>query len=232
MALASSSRAADADAAFQSASPVEELRGGVSRPEDFQRFVEGSRARRGDIDAPRADARRDGLGPGIRPSLNRTQAAPRRAASIPPAPAAGGREAPLDRFTPAADLTTRGLTAVFGLGLLLVAAGMLGTTIESSPKPEPLVEVPPSLPGPIALRTPEPPPARYASAPADSHFIDTRMPVRTWRAITWPEQRLIERWDSSREKSLGLASLSEWLDAKGNGEGVDIPALKAKLSRA
>jgi hypothetical protein len=57
------------------------------------------------------------------------------------------------------------------------------------------------------------------------------MPCSTWRAISLPEQQLIERWDRSREKDLGLASLDEWLDAVGDAGSVDISRLKAKLHR-
>jgi hypothetical protein len=57
------------------------------------------------------------------------------------------------------------------------------------------------------------------------------MPVATWRAVSLREQQLIEGWDASREKALGLASLTDWLGAKRRVEGVDIPLLQAKLRR-
>jgi hypothetical protein len=57
------------------------------------------------------------------------------------------------------------------------------------------------------------------------------MPVSTWRAISWREQRLIEKWDASPEKATGKASFEEWLDAQGSVESVDAAMLKAKLCR-
>lgn len=66
---------------------------------------------------------------------------------------------------------------------------------------------------------------------AQETFIDIRMPVSTWRAISWREQRLIDIWDASPEKALGQASFEEWLDAQGNVEGVDLAMLNTKLSR-
>ncbi|MFX8554363.1 hypothetical protein ABTM01_19560, partial [Acinetobacter baumannii] len=53
-----------------------------------------------------------------------------------------------------------------------------------------------------------PPPAAPPATPArlDEPFVDTRMPVATWRAIARGEQALIERWDASREKAEGRAS--------------------------
>lgn len=62
-------------------------------------------------------------------------------------------------------------------------------------------------------------------------FVDARMPVGTWRAISQREQALIESWNLSREKALGLASLEQWLDAH-PAAGVDAAALKTKLARA
>jgi hypothetical protein len=132
------------------------------------------------------------------------------------------------------DLALRNSIAVFGLGLVLIAASMLERPLEAAPRPEPLGEVQPPLAVPTAARASEPAlaPTRLANALAEPSFIDTRMPVSTWRAISRQEQKLIERWDSSPEKSLGLASLTEWLDANGRVDGVDLTLLKSKLYRA
>lgn len=97
-------------------------------------------------------------------------------------------------------------------------------------------------PAPVALETHAPaaeiaaeefaavettsPPVRLAEP-----FIDTRMPVSTWRAISRHEQALIESWDHSREKALGKASFEQWLDRHPTA-GVDVAGLKAKLARA
>ena len=97
-------------------------------------------------------------------------------------------------------------------------------------------------PAPVSAQRPslqkQPPPrprspvARTEAAPeAPAAFVDTRMPVGTWRAISLGEQRLIEAWDRSPEKARGQASLEEWLTSKGGAPGVDIERLKAKLRR-
>lgn len=87
----------------------------------------------------------------------------------------------------------------------------------------------PALPMPTAspFIAESPAPALRVAEP----FIDARMPVGTWRAISQREQALIESWDLSREKALGLASLEQWLDAH-PAAGVDVAALKSKLARA
>jgi hypothetical protein len=73
-------------------------------------------------------------------------------------------------------------------------------------------------------------PARPAARLAEP-FVDTRMPVGTWRAISWQEQAVIESWARSREKALGQASLEQWID-RHPAAGVDAGGLKAKLARA
>jgi hypothetical protein len=73
--------------------------------------------------------------------------------------------------------------------------------------------------------------AAFEAPRAPEPFIDTRMPVSTWRAISRQEQALIESWDRSREKALGRASLEQWLD-RHPVANVDIAGLKAKLLRA
>jgi hypothetical protein len=238
LALASSSRAAESKPreASQPPSPIEELPSDISRPENFSRFVEGSRAKQGDIDAPRASARGgEGRGPSAPLSLSRSQAGPRLEGKFVPAspsataaPLAAARKP--SAWTP--ELPVMKLAAVAGLGFMLIAGSMLGTPFDSRPAPEQLGEGLPPVSVRPAVRAPEASwgPEREES-PSREPFIDTRMPVATWRAVSLPEQRLIEGWDASREKALGLASLADWLGAKGRVDGVDIPLLQAKLRR-
>lgn len=234
--LAPSSRAAGSDSGEgrRPSRAVEDLGGDIGRPDDFKRFVEGSRAKRSDVDAPRAVAPGDERGPlaPLRLSRPRTGLRP-EGAPIPPTAAAEGRRTAARRIVWTPDLAARKLAAVLGLGFMLVAAGMLETPVDSAAEPEAswAAPLPRSRPSPLPPPEPGLAPSRFANALADPIFIDTRMPVPTWRAISQREQRLIERWDASREKSLGLASLAEWIDAKGGVEGVDAPLLKAKLRR-
>ena len=134
------------------------------------------------------------------------------------------------------DLQMRKLAAVLGLGLMLIAGSWLETprelepeaATEASPLPLSAQRASTQVFGPSE---PALGPSRFAEALAEPDFIDTRMPAPTWRAISWREQQIIESWDASPEKSSGLASLTEWLDAKGGAEGVNVPLLKAKLFR-
>lgn len=237
LALASSTRAAEPKPRKDSgpSSSIEELPADISRPENFSRFVEGSQAKHGDVDAPRAFPNAGGRGPAAALSLSRSSTAPRLEGNFVPAtpsaaavPLAAPRK-PID-WTPG--LPVLKLSAVAGLGFLLIAGSMLGTPFESHPAPEQLGE---GLP-PVTVRPAAPEteaswgPAREES-PRHEPFIDTRMPVATWRAVSLREQQLIEGWNASPEKALGLASLADWLGAKGRVEGVDIPLLQAKLSR-
>jgi hypothetical protein len=241
LALAPLSRAADAGSAKALRTPgsIQALTDDIGTPEDFSRFIEGSRGHQGGPGDPQVLGRRDGRGPGAALSLNKSPSAPRlESPSIPSAaaaPADARRSPPLFQTLARTNLPVRKLAAVLGLGFMLIAASMLETPIESAPEPKPNTAppAPPPRPRPAPVRPPEPEfaPSRFADALADRTFIDTRMPAPTWRAISWREQKLIEGWSASREKSLGLASLTEWLDAKGGGEGVDVALLKAKLFR-
>lgn len=221
----------------RTASAVEDLSQGAGRPDDFKRFIEGSRERRGDVDAPDVLARGGERGPGAALRLSRPEQALRpEGAVVPPAavPAARRGEAPeRDAWTP--DLKTRQLAAALGLGLMLIAGSWLQTPRETEPdaaSEAPESPLPARSPSPEPFRPSEPAwePSRFAEALAEPDYIDTRMPAPTWRAISWREQSLIEAWDASPEKSSGAASLSEWLDGHG-ADGVDVPLLKAKLFR-
>jgi hypothetical protein len=239
VALAPSSRAADSGSgqAPQPSSPIEDLKSGDARPEDFQRLVEGSRAMSGNIELPGVSVKSEGRGPNARARLSPAQTGLRPdGTSVPAAPSAAAavRKARLHSGAGTTDLPVRKLAAVLGLGFFLIAASMMETPAEYSVGPEMLQEIPAlrALPSAVA-RASEPAlaPTRFANALTEPSFIDTRMPVPTWRAISLREQQLIERWDASREKALGLASLPEWLDGMAPVEGVNLPLFKAKLHR-
>jgi hypothetical protein len=101
-----------------------------------------------------------------------------------------------------------------------------GIALGTRPAAEP-IEAPPTPVAARAVFRPAPEPVLGGPGP----YVDTRMPVATWRAITQPEQQLIERWDLSREKAVGAASLEDWVDRHAAGAGVDAARLKAKLRR-
>ncbi len=238
VALAPSSRAADGGSAQAQppSSPIQDLKSGDARPEDFQRLVEGSREMSGNIELPGVSAKSVGRGPNARARLSPAQASLRPdGMSVPAAPvaAAAVRKTRLN-VGGTSDLPVRKLAAVLGLGFFLIAASMLETPAEHPIGTELLQEIPAlrALPSPV-IRAPEPAlaPSRFAEALAEPSFIDTRMPAPTWRAISLREQQFIERWDASREKALGLASLPEWLDGMAPVEGVDLHLFKAKLHR-
>jgi len=96
----------------------------------------------------------------------------------------------------------------------------------AAPAPVPAEPEPASAPARLVYR-----PAPRPSAGAPGPYVDTLMPVATWRAISQAEQQLIERWDLSREKALGAASLEDWLDRHAAAAGVDAARLKTKLHR-
>ena len=237
LALASSARAAEPKSrkASEPSSSIEELPADISRPENFSRFVEGSQAKQGDVDAPRAFSRAGGRGPAAPLSLSRAQTGQRLEEKFVPATpsaAAVPLAAPRKPISWTPELPVLKLSAVAGLGFMLIAGSMLGTPFQSHPAPEQIGEGLPQVTVRPAVRAPEPSwgPEREESARHEP-FIDTRMPVATWRAVSLSEQQLIEGWNASREKALGLASLTDWLAAKGRVEGVDLPLLQAKLRR-
>ena len=234
---ASPAAVAETGKARGASNDVEDLQGDIARPDDFRKFVDGSRDRQGDVDAPEVSAQggkrdpRAPFRPGRKGSGPRPEGTSVPAAAVP----AAGRAAESRSFAWAPGLETRKIAAVLGLGLMLIAGSWLETPVEpeADAGPEPAAPLPARRPRPEPIRPPEPElaPSRLANALAEPAFIDTRMPASTWRAISWREQRLIDGWDASREKSLGLASLTEWLDSKAGAEGVNVPLLKAKLFR-
>ncbi len=211
-----------------------DLQSGAARPEYFSRFIEGSRERRGGPEAPRAGARDAGRRPGAQEPLGPAQAVARpEPAAAPPVPAAAAARppAPGRGVLVEAALPGRGMSAALGLGLLLIASSLVLDLI--APETAALPEAPAAASAPVP-----PAPAEFAPALARAEasappapYVDARMPAPTWRAISWAEQKLIESWDASREKSLGLASLGEWIDAHGGAAGVDAKLLQAKLHR-
>ncbi|MFI5349104.1 MAG: hypothetical protein ACHQ2Z_06145 [Elusimicrobiota bacterium] len=234
MALAPASGAADESGqTFQSHS-IEELQSGGARPDSFNRFVDGSRARQGDAGLPDVIAPREAVGPRARIRLNQPQPDRRPSvAAVPPARRPASLQSPWRLDPGFDDLPARKLGAVLGLGFFLIAASMLETRPDAPQEPESCQETPnpPAAAPPIPAPKPPTAPACAASPQIHSPFIDTRMPVPTWRAISRREQELIERWSSSRERSLGLASLTDWIEAHAGAEGVDVSLLKAKLRR-
>ncbi|MFI5362498.1 MAG: hypothetical protein ACHQ49_11055 [Elusimicrobiota bacterium] len=236
-ALAVSARAADAESgnAPKPSNPLLQFGDDIKQPEDFSRFVEGSRSRKGDVTEPSAAGQRRGGAAGTRYRLFAPRPAPRAEIVLPAVPGTVRAERAATKefeYTSQTDLQLRGVGAAVGLGLVLIAGGLLAMSFESKPDAAARVSTPqPLLPRIAAPPEPGAAPARPAGSPAEESFIDTRMPASTWRAISLREQRLIESWDASREKASGQASLSEWLDANACSEGVDIPLLKAKLHR-
>jgi hypothetical protein len=124
-------------------------------------------------------------------------------------------------------LLAQGAGLALGATLMLLGAfaGGVGEAAAEAPAPLPAET---SAAAPASLR----PTLSFVVPPEPARaFIDTRMPVATWRAISLPEQRLIEAWNASPEKARGLASLEDWADAKAPAMAVDAALLKAKLRR-
>jgi hypothetical protein len=213
---------------------LDDLQSGVARPDDFQRFVEGSRERADAAAAPRASAP---WSAGRAANAAGRLGAPRPGLSLEtaariPAPGAEGIKPPSAPI-PGAELPLRGLSAVLGLGFMMIATSLIIDAISPAPAPEPLPAAPALEAAPAAASRFEfsSAVARIEAAAEPAPFIDVRMPAPTWRAISLAEQEVIERWDASREKRLGLASLTEWIGAQGSVDGVDLPLLQAKLHR-
>jgi hypothetical protein len=221
------------------ADQVQTLQSEISNPADFQNFVEGSHRLPASTAVPRAQlwpqssgqttAKKTPLSPAL-PKLSLERE------SIPPAPAyVDHTPAPVSDNLPKYPLKGLALFSLAAAGLFALnnkrefAAEASPTasnaTVPTLDKPTP--------PAPETSITETP--ATHSllaklEAPVEP-FIDTLMPVPTWLAISWREQRLIETWDASSEKALGKASFEEWLDAQASLEGVDAAMLKAKLCR-
>ena len=232
---AAAGRAADAGT---SASKIESWRESAERPENFQRLADGSTLRHGAPEDPGLAAAVDASrATGRAPRLQPTHENFRRHRDEIPLPESFGVPAAADST---ADRDYRligaGLIAVGGCLLLAWNAGREAAVL----KPPPVEILSPTAfkPPPAVARCTAPAAAPVATvtpptleAGREEPFVDTRLPARTWRAIGWREQALIERWDSSREKALGRTSFNEWLDRQGPVAGVDTALLMAKLDR-
>ncbi len=206
---------------------IDVLEHSAGDPDNFKNVVDGSLERPGNPavaavpDLPGTARPAPALSPG-RPSLRSGPA------EFPPIPTYAERTAPSSRNS-ASNLFLPGLAVGWGLLCTLL---LLGDSAGPARAPAPLAYTPePVAPAPILLTETPASPASAAVMPAPGPFIDTRMPCPTWRAISQQEQQLIDQWDRSREKTLGLASLDEWLDSRAGAPGVDIQRLKAKLHR-
>ncbi|NNN07133.1 MAG: hypothetical protein HKL90_14665 [Elusimicrobia bacterium] len=171
---------------------------------------------------------------GASAGLISTRVARRDFAAEPPAVFVP-RAAPPRAAWPVRDSALAATALEGGLVLALVAAGLWRALPATDEVPAATAAT--GDPMVCALAAPAPAaPSFVADSPAPAPrlpepFVDARMPVGTWRAISQREQALIESWDLSREKALGLASLEQWLDAH-PAAGVDVAALKSKLARA
>ncbi|MBI3565260.1 MAG: hypothetical protein HY079_08705 [Elusimicrobia bacterium] len=232
LALAVPSRAAGRAPARDS---VESWRESVAHPESFSRLADGSLSRDGVVAEPAASAASPAPGAAVRPRYTLGADDFRRSAGPVPvlttaAASAATADAPSRRTDP---LPWAAAFGVAGLVLVAVLSTKPAAPVEGAPAaaPPPFEAAAPAAPR-AAVRTPLPTVESYlAREPRVEPFVDARMPVATWRAIAWREQRLIEGWDASPEKASGRVSLDEWIDRHGAASGVDGPLLKAKLAR-
>lgn len=231
---------AQEDPRQKTSAKLEVLQNQLSDPEDFKSYVEGSRRSPAAAFAPKTQIWPQSSGA----AAIGAPAKPAPIARIPLIPAGyrGRARIPLPasyayrpRSTlpgkqelPKWPLASLGLTALAVAGLF---AFVNNKGFRSGPVPEPIpAELPPAQP---ITQTPA---ARELlskiEAPIErpEPYIDTRMPVASWRAISWREQHLLEMWDVSFEKSVGQP-FADWLDSQGPLEGVDAALLKAKLDR-
>ncbi len=210
---------------------VDDLQQGIGNPEDFESFVEGSKALPDLRQDPKAAAMGTPTGPSQRQSfLNPASrgSSPDRAA-LPPVPLVAQDLHSRSRKPSENPLANQ--AGLLGLaGALLIAASFY----QGAPKAATPTN---AKPAPDFFREPEayapapPPAALELPQEAPDAFVDTRMPAPTWRAISLREQTLIESWNASREKAQGLASLEDWIDARAGSIGIDAQALKSKLYR-
>ncbi|GEM_PF-1920406 len=241
---ASAARAADDQKAGSAADQVQALQSQISDPTDFKNYIEGSHRLPEGTAVPRAQLWPEAPGRAATRSAVLSPALPNlrpEHGAVPPASAfADHTPMPVSDNLPRLPLTGLAVISLAAVGLLA-----LSSKREFAPTPTaellpaepivmaPTVDEPAHLPAPEAP-IPATPSARRLLARLETPpepFIDTRMPVSTWRAISWREQRLIEKWDASPEKAMGKASFEEWLDAQGDVEGVDAARLKTKLCR-
>lgn len=239
-ASASSSWAETSEKVSPAAGQVQALQSDIDTPEEFKRYIEGSLPLPEGFPVPTAPGRQESLHPfpprpmGLQPApaaLRPEDALP------PPMTVEVPRYATFAKGAPPGGLLLMGLAFIplTALGLFALAgaqgSGPLPGSVEQTPEPKPAAPQSrrpwPNRPvtiSPLISARPAPPePVRNPPS--------TEMPAATWRAISGQEQRLIDQWDSSPEKAAGMASLEEWLEARGATAGVDVARLKAKLSR-
>ncbi|MBI3552517.1 MAG: hypothetical protein HY077_08355 [Elusimicrobia bacterium] len=201
------------------------LQNDIAKPENFDRFVDGSPVLRAGAASPVSSV-----------SAPTRETAPLGAPAFgarrpvaAPVPAAQADGAPAKSPRPAGWPGPASAGAALGLGLALVALSLRGSTVKES--------TPLARPAAVPVRAPQAPAAPPLGSEARPRlevpepFLDTRMPVPTWRAITQGEQGLIEDWGASAQKARGESSLEDWIDAHAAARGVDAAALKAKLLR-
>lgn len=214
----------------------------LGRPESFTRMADGSLDRKTLVGGPAATIPSAG---GVeRSRLSHFSGAEDFHREAPAVPVLTSAFAPVPK--PARRTTeglplAAGLTAAAGLCLYFIMSGG-----ETAAEAEPVAVA--AAPAHVPIATARiadfllDEPAMAATAPMSAvaeqprderyRYVDTRMPVGTWRAIARQEQALIERWNVSADKAAGRASFEQWLDAQGPTPGVDAVLLKAKLARA
>ena len=241
------SRAEDDKKTRLEADQVQVLQSEISDSAHFKNYVEGSRQLpEGSANPPPTQVL---SAPSSQAAPSKPQLSPALSGlrqeheAFPPAPIGASRPAePTNEGWP--ELPVEGLIVAASLAVgWLARRGMRESELPPAPACGPLpvdlvvearsVDAPTlsSLPDAPVVITPPAPTNMALPVTAQETFIDIRMPVSTWRAISWREQRLIDIWDASPEKALGQASFEEWLDAQGNVEGVDLAMLNTKLSR-
>jgi hypothetical protein len=226
------------------AAKLQILEGQISDPDDFKSYVEGSLRIPGAALAPKTQvwSRIPGLstqGRAVKPMPlasgpeARTPLVPAqyRQRPVPAAPGYAYRSRsslPTSQDLPPWPVSDIALTALAIAGLFAFASKKEFEVPAAAPAAA--VELPPA---PDIAQLTDTPAVRNLLGKLDAPiepFIDTRMPVPTWRAISWREQLLIDMWDSSFEKTLGQP-FTEWLDAQEGIAGADAALLKSKLER-
>lgn len=234
LASAAPSRAAEIAPARES---VDAWSASVAHPESFSRLADGSLSRGGAVAAPAAPSAPAPSGAAARPRY--TLGADdfrRRAGPVPVLTTAfaGGHE-PVRRTDPLPWAAALGVAGLVLVAVLSHRPAPLAATPLAAVAPRSAAPEAAALPAPrtrAVVRAELPTVEAYlAREPRVAPFVDARMPVGTWRAIAWREQRLIERWDASPEKAAGRLSLDEWIDRHGASAGIDGPLLKSKLAR-
>jgi hypothetical protein len=238
--VATAAGAAQVDPANES---VDAWAQSLGQPEGFTRMADGSLERKALAGGPGATIPETANAARAHVPLRRGTAEDfhREAPEVPAMTSAySPAPTPTRRSTEGLPLAA-GLTAAAGVCLFLILNGEesvshegFATAVAPSHAPAPVVNSRVAdflLDEPVTVVT-APVSARLPERPRNQPYLDTRMPVATWRAIARQEQALIERWNASADKAAGRASFEQWLDAQGPTPGVDATLLKAKLARA